>query len=550
MKPALEGQSAIVTGGARGIGLGIARRLAAEGCSVALWDLDVATFDAAAAGFTPAPLQAVDVSDFAAVERAFAATEAALGKVDILVNNAGINGPVAPTWEYPLEAWDRVLAVDLTGVFYCCRAAAPRMRARGYGRIVNVASIAGKEGSAGIGAYAAAKAGVIGFTKTLARELIGSGVLVNAIAPVITETDLFKEMTPEHIADARSKIPMQRFLQIPEIAAMVAFVAGPECSFTTGFDSFSIFPAGARRIERNGRGGAPCIGPAPMRRCGGPMKPTEIPRPMNDATTAPGFRYLRLEREDAILTITIDRPEVLNSLHRDAHFELDRAFDLYAADPALRVAIITGTGERAFCVGTDSKSLATTGDYEIRRAGFAGITKRFDLWKPVIAAVNGLCLGGGVEIVAACDLAVASDHAEFALPEPRVGLAALGGGGLQRLARQMPMKDAMWLALTAKRIAASEARRISLVNEVAPRGTALDGPRRSPATCSDARRSRSRPRSRCCCKASRNPGSKPRYARNIPRPNACWRARMRRRGRVPSRQTQAAVARTLRGERP
>ena len=191
-------------------------------------------------------------------------------------------------------------------------------------------------------------------------------------------------------------------------------------------------------------------------------------------TTTPGFKYLRLDREDAILTITIDRPEVLNSLHLPAHFELDRAFDLYAADPALRVAIITGAGERAFCVGTDLKSLAVTGDYDYPPGGFAGITKRFDLWKPVIAAVNGLCLGGGVEIVAACDLAIASDHAEFALPEPRVGLAALGGGALQRLARQMPMKDAMWLVLTAKRIPASEARRLSLVNEVVPRGTALD----------------------------------------------------------------------------
>ena len=191
-------------------------------------------------------------------------------------------------------------------------------------------------------------------------------------------------------------------------------------------------------------------------------------------TTTPGFEYLRLDREDAILTITIDRPKVLNALHLPAHLELDRAFDLYAADPALRVAIITGTGERAFCVGTDLKSLAVTGDYAYPPGGFAGITKRFDLWKPVLAAVNGLCLGGGVEIVAACDLAIASDHAEFALPEPLVGLAALGGGALQRLARQMPMKEAMWLVLTAKRIPADEARRMSLVNEVVPRGTALD----------------------------------------------------------------------------
>jgi crotonobetainyl-CoA hydratase len=190
-------------------------------------------------------------------------------------------------------------------------------------------------------------------------------------------------------------------------------------------------------------------------------------------TTTPNFRHIRLDREDAILTITIDRAEVLNALHLPAHIELDRAFDLYAGDPALRAAIVTGTGERAFCVGTDLKSLAVTGDYDYPPGGFAGITKRFDLWKPVLAAVNGLCLGGGVEIVAACDLAIASDHAEFALPEPRVGLAALGGGALQRLARQMPMKDAMWLVLTAQRISASDARRLSLVNEVVPRGTAL-----------------------------------------------------------------------------
>jgi enoyl-CoA hydratase/carnithine racemase len=195
---------------------------------------------------------------------------------------------------------------------------------------------------------------------------------------------------------------------------------------------------------------------------------------MTEILTDCTFRYIRVERDDAILTITIDRPEILNSLHQAAHFELASAFDRYAADPALRVAIITGSGDRAFCVGTDLKSLAKTGDYDYPPGGFAGITKRFDLWKPVIAAVNGLCLGGGVEIVAACDLAIAADHAEFALPEPLVGLAALGGGALQRLARQLPMKDAMWLVLTGKRISAEEARRVSLINEIAPRGTALE----------------------------------------------------------------------------
>lgn len=182
------------------------------------------------------------------------------------------------------------------------------------------------------------------------------------------------------------------------------------------------------------------------------------------------YRHCRFERNGPIVTITIDRPEVLNALHPEGHRELADAFDAYAADPALRVAIVTGAGERAFCVGTDLKALAATRDDGKPVTGFAGITHRFDLWKPVIAAVNGLCLGGGVEILAACDLAVAADHAEFALSEPRVGLAALGGGALQRLARDIAMKDAMYLVLTGRRIGAEEARRIHLVNEVVPRG--------------------------------------------------------------------------------
>lgn len=184
--------------------------------------------------------------------------------------------------------------------------------------------------------------------------------------------------------------------------------------------------------------------------------------------TDDGFRFCRLDRAGHVLTITIDRPEALNALHLDAHVELSRAFDLYAADPELRVAVITGAGDRAFCVGTDLKSLAQTGSYEYPYGGFAGITKRFDLFKPVIAAVNGLCLGGGVEILAACDLAIAAEHAQFGLPEPRVGLAALGGGALQRLARTLPMKEAMGLVLTARRMDAAHAHRIGLVNDVVP----------------------------------------------------------------------------------
>lgn len=180
------------------------------------------------------------------------------------------------------------------------------------------------------------------------------------------------------------------------------------------------------------------------------------------------YQYCHYDVEGPLLTITIDRPEVLNALHPAAHRELADAFDRYAADPILRVAIVTGSGPRAFCVGTDLKALDATGDHTKPSTGFAGITHRFDLWKPLIAAVNGLCLGGGMEILAACDIAVASDHAQFGLPEPRVGLAALGGGLLQRLPRQIGMKDAMALVLTCKRIPADEARRIGLVNEIVP----------------------------------------------------------------------------------
>jgi NAD(P)-dependent dehydrogenase (short-subunit alcohol dehydrogenase family) len=229
----LAGQVAVVTGGARGIGLGIAQRLAAEGCKVVVWDINAQNLTDS--GFSAAFSAQMDVASPASVNAGVAATLEAVGQIDILVNNAGINGPVMPVWEYADEDWAKVLTVDLTGIFYCCRAVVPQMRARGYGRIVNVSSIAGKEGMAGIAAYSAAKAGVIGFTKALAKELCESGVTVNAIAPVITETDLFKEMTAEHIASAKAKIPMGRFLKINEIAAMVAFIASPECSFTTGF---------------------------------------------------------------------------------------------------------------------------------------------------------------------------------------------------------------------------------------------------------------------------------------------------------------------------
>ena len=178
---------------------------------------------------------------------------------------------------------------------------------------------------------------------------------------------------------------------------------------------------------------------------------------------------VRTEREGAILWITIDRPQAMNSLNAQAHRELHEALDAFTAAPDLHVAVITGAGDKAFCVGSDLKERAIKNADDHPPTGFGGISHRFGLLKPVIAAVNGLAIGGGVEIIAACDLAIAADHVEFALPEPRVGLAALGGGGLQRLARNMPLKQAMDLILTGRRIKASEAKAMGLINDVVPK---------------------------------------------------------------------------------
>jgi crotonobetainyl-CoA hydratase len=180
------------------------------------------------------------------------------------------------------------------------------------------------------------------------------------------------------------------------------------------------------------------------------------------------YEHVLVEREGAILWITINRPTSLNALNPQAHREVSAALDTFAAEPELRVAVLTGAGNRAFCVGSDLKSRAERNADDHPPTGFGGISHRFDLMKPVIAAVNGLAIGGGVEIVAACDMAIAADHAEFSLPEPRVGLAALGGGGLQRLARNMPLKHAMDLVLTGRRIGALEAKAMGLINDVVP----------------------------------------------------------------------------------
>jgi 2-dehydro-3-deoxy-L-rhamnonate dehydrogenase (NAD+) len=218
-------QVAVVTGAARGIGLAIARRLSDDGCRVVIWDRDLKPL--ARMDFAPDAAEVVDVTNYGSVAR--------FGQIHILVNNAGVNGLVAPAEDYPLDEFARVLAVDLTGVFHCCRAALAHMKANRYGRIINIASIAGKEGMPGISAYSAAKAGVIGYSKAIARELATSGVTVNCVAPAITQTELLEEMTQAHIDAALARIPMGRFCTPEEIAAVVAFAASEACSFTTGF---------------------------------------------------------------------------------------------------------------------------------------------------------------------------------------------------------------------------------------------------------------------------------------------------------------------------
>ncbi len=227
----LEQQQVVVTGAARGIGLAIANRFQTLGAIVCGWDIDVSPIENHQAFSN---VVEVDVGNEASVAAALEATLDQFGHIDVLVANAGVNGPTKPAWEYSLDEWQHVLDVDLTGVFLCTRAVVAQMRARDYGRIVIVSSIAGKEGNPGACAYGAAKAGVIGYAKGLARELLPGNITVNTVAPVITETDLFDEMTADYIADKKSRIPMQRFCSTDEIADMTAWVASPRCSFTTG----------------------------------------------------------------------------------------------------------------------------------------------------------------------------------------------------------------------------------------------------------------------------------------------------------------------------
>jgi 2-dehydro-3-deoxy-L-rhamnonate dehydrogenase (NAD+) len=233
----LKGRQAIVTGGAQGIGLAIAERLLRSGAAVRLWDIEAGKLDEACRALSPlGPVRgdAVELTDDAAVAAATARAVEADGRIDILVNNAGITGGNALTWDLDPAVWRRVIEVNLVAPYLTCRHVAPRMMATGYGRIVNIASVAGKEGNPNASHYSASKAGLIALTKSLGKELATKGVLVNAVTPAVAKTAMFAQMTQQHIDYMLGKIPMGRFLEVQEIASMVAWLSSEDCSFSTG----------------------------------------------------------------------------------------------------------------------------------------------------------------------------------------------------------------------------------------------------------------------------------------------------------------------------
>jgi 2-dehydro-3-deoxy-L-rhamnonate dehydrogenase (NAD+) len=233
----LKSRVAIVTGSARGIGFAIARRLLESGAQVALWDIDTAAVTNAATELQSAGSVKsfqVDVTSVESVKKATDSTAAAFGRIDILVNNAGIAGANAKVWETDPVEWQRVLNINLTGAFLCCRAVVPHLLQNNSGRIVNIASIAGKEGNPNAAHYSASKAGVIALTKSLGKELATTNVRVNCITPAVIETDILKQMTETHINYMLSKIPMNRFGRVDEAAALVAWLCSEDCSFSTG----------------------------------------------------------------------------------------------------------------------------------------------------------------------------------------------------------------------------------------------------------------------------------------------------------------------------
>ncbi len=232
-----KGRVAVITGGAQGIGYAVAERMLNSGAEVVLWDIDAARLAEAENTLGRLGKVSTSIVELTMVPDIAAATADALaahGRIDILVNNAGITGGNAPTWELTPEIWQRVIDVNLVAPFLACRAVVPQMLKQGYGRIVNIASVAGKEGNPNASHYSASKAGLIALTKSLAKELATKGVLVNAVSPAAAKTAIFDTMTEQHIAFMLSKIPMARFLEVGEAAAMIAWLASEECSFSTG----------------------------------------------------------------------------------------------------------------------------------------------------------------------------------------------------------------------------------------------------------------------------------------------------------------------------
>ena len=231
----LKNRIAVVTGGAQGIGRAATERFVASGAKVAIWDHDIKLAEKTAKEIGAAvKAYPCDVTDYAAIEKARDATLKDLGRIDILLNNAGIAGANATVWETNIEEWRRVMRINLDGPFLCCRAVVPGMIAQNYGRIVNIASIAGKEGNPNAAHYSASKAGVIGLTKSLAKEVAGKNISVNAITPAAARTAIFDQITQAHIDFMLSKIPRGRFVTVEEVAALIAFAASEDCSFTTG----------------------------------------------------------------------------------------------------------------------------------------------------------------------------------------------------------------------------------------------------------------------------------------------------------------------------
>jgi len=231
----MKGRHAVITGGATGLGYAIAQRMLASGASVTLWDRDTQALTKACAALGPqAQGVTVDVAEHASVVAAVGQTLAQSSVIDALVNCAGITGPNTKVWSYPVADWQQVMQVNLNGLFYCCREVTPHMRERNYGRIVNIASVAGKDGNPNASAYSASKAAVMALTKSLGKELADTGVRVNCVTPAAVKTAIFDQMTPEHIAFMLSKIPMGRFGTPEEVAAMVSWLCTEDCSFSTG----------------------------------------------------------------------------------------------------------------------------------------------------------------------------------------------------------------------------------------------------------------------------------------------------------------------------